>query len=93
MLFKQKASQLLLRPSIDISSMIKHIPKVHDALNHFDKESLEQAEIQIKYEAYIEKEKQLAQRIGQLDSLSIPENFNYDKISALSAEAFKNLKK
>ncbi len=93
LLFKQKASQLLLRPSIDISSMIKYIPKVHDALNHFDKESLEQAEIQIKYEAYIEKEKQLAKRIGQLDSLSIPENFNYDKISALSAEALQKFKK
>jgi len=93
LLFKQKASQLLLRPSIDISSMIKYIPKVLDALVGFDKESLEQAEIQIKYEAYIEKEKQLAKRISQLDTLSIPENFNYDKLSALSAEALQKFKK
>jgi tRNA uridine 5-carboxymethylaminomethyl modification enzyme len=91
--FKQKASQLLLRPSVNLFSMMKHIPRLGEWLDKFDKEIIEQAEIQIKYEAYIEKEKQLAQRISQLENLSIPENFNYDSISSLSAEALQKFKK
>ncbi|HSZ87505.1 MAG TPA: tRNA uridine-5-carboxymethylaminomethyl(34) synthesis enzyme MnmG [Puia sp.] len=93
LLFKQKASQLLLRPSVNLFSMMKHIPRLEGSLNKFDKETIEQAEIQIKYEAYIEKEKQLAERISQLENLSIPENFNYDRISSLSAEALQKFKK
>jgi tRNA uridine 5-carboxymethylaminomethyl modification enzyme len=93
LLFKQKASQLLLRPSVNLFSMMKHIPRLQGLLNKFDKETIEQAEIQVKYEAYIEKEKQLAQRISQLENLSIPENFNYDRISSLSAEALQKFKK
>jgi len=90
---KQKASHILLRPSIDISSMKEHINGFNEIFSHFDNESLEQAEIQIKYEAYIDKEKKLAARIGLLEDLSIPENFNYDKIAALSAEALQKFKK
>jgi tRNA uridine 5-carboxymethylaminomethyl modification enzyme len=90
---KQKVSQLLLRPSVDIFTMKAHIPKLEGLLRAFDKESLEQAQIQIKYEAYIEKEKKVAEKIGQLETLSIPENFNYDRISALSAEALQKFKK
>jgi tRNA uridine 5-carboxymethylaminomethyl modification enzyme len=93
LLFKQKASQILLRPSVNLFSMMKSIPTVNDLLNKFDKETIEQAEIQIKYEAYIEKEKQLAERISHLENLSIPENFNYDRISSLSAEALQKFKK
>ncbi|HLY68940.1 MAG TPA: tRNA uridine-5-carboxymethylaminomethyl(34) synthesis enzyme MnmG [Puia sp.] len=93
MLFKQKASQLLLRPSINLLSLKKHIPALQDFLNGFDKETIEQAEIQVKYEAYIEKEKQLAERISQLENLSIPDNFNYDRLSSLSAEALQKFKK
>ncbi|HEX4374189.1 MAG TPA: FAD-dependent oxidoreductase, partial [Puia sp.] len=93
LLFKQKATQILLRPSVDIFSMKKQIFSVSELLEKYDKETLEQAEIQIKYEAYIEKEKQLAERISQLENLSIPENFNYDRISSLSAEALQKFKK
>jgi tRNA uridine 5-carboxymethylaminomethyl modification enzyme len=93
LLFKQKASQLLLRPSVNLFSMMNHIPTLNEVLNKFDKETIQQAEIQIKYEAYIEKEKQLAERISQLENLSIPENFNYDRISSLSAEALQKFKK
>ncbi|HEY4875594.1 MAG TPA: tRNA uridine-5-carboxymethylaminomethyl(34) synthesis enzyme MnmG [Puia sp.] len=93
LLFKQKVTQILLRPSVNLSSMMKYIPVVNDLLNKFDKETIEQAEIQIKYEAYIEKEKQLAEKISQLENLSIPENFNYDRISSLSAEALQKFKK
>ena len=90
---KQKAIQLLLRPDVDLASLMAHVPKLREALGDFDAETIQQAEIQIKYNVYIEKEKELAQRIGQLEELSIPENFDYDRISAISAEALQKFKR
>ncbi|MBC8034792.1 MAG: tRNA uridine-5-carboxymethylaminomethyl(34) synthesis enzyme MnmG [Chitinophagaceae bacterium] len=90
---KQKAGQLLLRPNIDLRSMMQHIPQVNKVLNGFSADALEQAEIQLKYEVYIEKEKELVKKMGQLEDLLIPDNFNYDRIAALSNEAMQKFKK
>ncbi len=87
LLNKQKAAQVLLRPMIGLLAMIKHIPKVQEALAAFDNETLEQAEIQIKYDTYIEKEKELVSKMNQLEDLIIPDNFNYEKLVSLSNEA------
>ena len=84
---KQKASQVLLRPMIGLQEMRKSVQRIEEALLSFDKETIEQAEIQIKYDTYIEKEKELVERMGQLENLVIPENFNYEKLVSLSAEA------
>ena len=54
---------------------------------------LEQSEIQIKYEVYIAKEKELVEKMAQLENLLIPDNFNYDKLSSLSNEALQKFKK
>ena len=48
---------------------------------------MEQVEIQLKYNSYIEKEKELALKMGQLEDLLIPESFNYEKLNSLSNEA------
>ena len=90
---KQKAIQLLMRPSVDIKGMLVHFSTLSDALSKYDREILEQAEIQLKYEVYIEKEKEIARRMGQLEELEIPENFNYEKIGALSAEALQKFRR
>ncbi len=87
LLSKQKAAQVLLRPMIGLKEMINQIPKVKEALAGFDNETLEQAEIQIKYDTYIEKEKELVSKMSQLEDLIIPENFNYEKLVSLSSEA------
>ncbi|MEX0636094.1 MAG: tRNA uridine-5-carboxymethylaminomethyl(34) synthesis enzyme MnmG, partial [Ferruginibacter sp.] len=87
LLFKQKAAQVLLRPNIDLMKMAAAIPRLGDKLKAFDTEVLEQAEIQIKYETYIEKEKELVQKMSQLENLLIPDSFNYDKLVSLSNEA------
>ena len=84
---KQKAAQLLLRPGIDLKEMVKNIPAVNEKLNQYSADTLEQAEIQIKYDVYIEKEKELVNKMSQLENLSIPENFNYEKLVSLSNEA------
>ena len=90
---KQKISQVLLRPDIDLLSMRRSIPKVNSILERYNDETIEQAEIQIKYDVYIEKEKDLVQKMRQLEELAIPPNFNYDRISALSHEALQKFKK
>ncbi len=90
---KQKLSKLLLRPDIDIFSLTNGVPAIQHQLQSFSTEILQQAEIQIKYERYIEKEQEIAHRISALDEQLIPTNFNYDKINALSNEALQKFKK
>lgn len=90
---KQKVLQILLRPNIDLATMGQSVDKIKDILQGFQKEVIEQAEIQFKYDVYIEKEKELVKRMSQLEDLKIPDNFNYDKIAALSNEALQKFKK
>ncbi|HUQ64815.1 MAG TPA: tRNA uridine-5-carboxymethylaminomethyl(34) synthesis enzyme MnmG [Flavitalea sp.] len=90
---KQKVLQVLLRPGIDLISMMQSVPVIKDVIGDFNTETIEQAEIQVKYDVYIEKEKDLVKRMSQLEELKIPENFNYDRISALSNEALQKFKK
>jgi tRNA uridine 5-carboxymethylaminomethyl modification enzyme len=87
LVLKQKTLQLLLRPSISLFEMMNHSSKLHEALAGYDKETIEQVEIQTKYEVYIEKEKELVTKMSQLEDLLIPDNFNYDKLVSLSNEA------
>jgi tRNA uridine 5-carboxymethylaminomethyl modification enzyme len=61
-------------------------------LGNYDTETIEQAEIQIKYETYIEKERKLAEKIENLEDYKIPLNFDYNKLSSLSAEGKEILK-
>jgi tRNA uridine 5-carboxymethylaminomethyl modification enzyme len=93
LLQKQKASTLLLRPNLALNDLSRGIPELSDKLRNFDSYALEQAEIQLKYEAYIRKEKELVARISQLEQLSIPETFDYDRLAALSMEALIKFKK
>ena len=90
---KQKLSKVLLRPGVELSDLINHLPELKNNLNNFSSESIEQASIQIKYDVYIEKEKELVQRMAQLEGLVIPETFDYKKIQALGNEAREKLTK
>ena len=90
---KQKAAQVLLRPMIGLDAMMQQVPTLKDALSGFDKNTLEQAEIQIKYETYITKEKELVSKMSQLEDLIIPDNFDYEKLISLGTEAKQKFKK
>lgn len=90
---KQKADKILLRPSIALTQLMEAVPKLKSELLSFDPQSIEQAEIQVKYEVYITKEKELVQRMTQMETLSIPSYFDYHKIQALSTEAREKLNK
>jgi tRNA uridine 5-carboxymethylaminomethyl modification enzyme len=90
---KQKATKLLLRPEIELTDLMKALPVLQKELNGCTKDIIEQASIQIKYDVYIEKEKELVERMSQLENLMIPETFDYKKISALGNEAREKLTK
>ncbi len=84
---KQKLSQVLLRPNVNLKEIIKASKGVAAMIETNLEEALEQAEIQVKYEAYINKEKDLVEKMSQLEDLVIPDTFTYDKIHSLSNEA------
>lgn len=84
---KQRIQQLLLRPGINLTELYNDVPETQALLGSYDNDILEQADIQLKYDVYIQKEKELVERMSQMENLAIPDNFNYDKVHALSAEA------
>ena len=90
---KYKTEKLLLRPGISIEDLMNNIPDLISSLKDFPRLALEQAEIQTKYEVYIEKEKELVKKMAGLEDLIIPESFNYSKLTALSTEARQKLDK
>lgn len=90
---RQKAAKLLLRPEIELNDLMDALPVLQKELNTFSKDIIEQASIQIKYAIYIEKEKELVERMSQLENLMIPETFDYKKILSLGNEAREKLSK
>lgn len=90
---KQKALKILLRPDVRLIDLKRSVEVLNQNLNKFNTDTLEQAEIQIKYERYIEKEQELAKKMNSLEDVIIPDAFEYDNISALSAEAMQKFKK
>jgi tRNA uridine 5-carboxymethylaminomethyl modification enzyme len=82
----------LSRPNITLKQLqeIDEI-KTHFSRNKYSKEELDQAEIQIKYRGYIEKEKANADKLNRLESVRIPDDFEYKKVKSISAEALEKL--
>lgn len=90
---KTRALKLLLRPGINLKEMIAAIPALEAVIGSVDALVLEQVEIQAKYEVYLEKEQEMVAKMATLEHLIIPDSFNYDKLTALSAEARQKLNK
>ncbi|PZP52590.1 MAG: tRNA uridine-5-carboxymethylaminomethyl(34) synthesis enzyme MnmG [Pseudopedobacter saltans] len=88
---KQKAAKILLRPDVTLKPMIASVATLQEETANYLEDEIEQAEIQIKYERYIEKEEELVERMSQMENLRIPENFEYSKISALRKESMLKL--
>jgi tRNA uridine 5-carboxymethylaminomethyl modification enzyme len=88
---KQKLDKILLRPNVGLKGMLNALPEMKKDLSLFSNESMEQAEIQVKYQVYIDKEKELVTKMRQLEDLEIPELFDYQRIISLGAEAREKL--
>lgn len=89
-----KMFKVFSRPQIDLEDILK-FDKVQEYIKEhdLDEEVIEQAEIQVKYSGYIEKEKNNADKLNRLEDVKIPENFDYDKIVSISIESREKLKK
>lgn len=90
---KQKASRIVLRPDVELSAFMGACPKLKGGLQQYNVESLEQAGIQIKYQVYLDKERELVSRMAQMEELEIPERFDYARIGSLGNEAREKLEK
>ncbi len=88
---KQRAEKILLRPDVELEDLIKAVPYLEEQLKSYSKEELEEASIHIKYETYIEKEKELVGRMSEMENLTIPQSFDYSKLSSLGNEAKEKL--
>lgn len=89
---KQRANKLLLRPQIELEHLEK-IPNIGNAISQFSDASKERASIKIKYQSYIDKEIELAQKVQRLEDTPIPSNYNYHLITSLSHESREKLSK
>ena len=90
---RSRAMKILLRPGIALKDMNIAMPELASAIGTQDVLAMEQAEIQLKYDVYIEKEKELVKKMATLEDLIIPDTFDYNKLSALSSEARQKLEK
>ncbi|MGN6248861.1 MAG: tRNA uridine-5-carboxymethylaminomethyl(34) synthesis enzyme MnmG [Ginsengibacter sp.] len=90
---KVKASQILLRPQVTLQEMKQAISSVQTHLDAFSDEAIQQAEIQVKYQVYIDKEEEMVKKMRLLEEQIIPESFNYENVSSLSNEARQKFKK
>ena len=90
---KVKAFSVLARPNIDINLFKTGVPSFAQALESFDDETLEEAEVLMKYEGYLEKEKEFAAKQTRLEYVEIKESFDFKSVVSLSAEAKDKLSK
>ncbi len=90
---KTTLHQLLKRPQLTMEEIRKMNPQFSEYLDGFDDDAIEQTEIHVKYDSYIEKEQLMVDKMSRMEDLSIVGNFNYDKVQALSFEGREKLKK
>jgi tRNA uridine 5-carboxymethylaminomethyl modification enzyme len=88
-----KLFNVLSRPQINIEEIRKVSPAFDEMLSAYDKETIEQAEIKIKYESYFEKEQEIVNKMQKMEDKNINQNFDYSQLVSLSKEAREKLLK
>ncbi|WP_345106562.1 tRNA uridine-5-carboxymethylaminomethyl(34) synthesis enzyme MnmG [Mucilaginibacter panaciglaebae] len=84
---------LVSRPQVSINDLTRVSPDLKEYLSQFEKETIEQAEIKIKYESYFEKEMDIVERMKKMEDKEINPDFNYHLMQSLSKEAREKLMK
>lgn len=90
---KISAEKLLKRPQIGVKELMTVDEELSQYLNKYSKDVLEQAEIQIKYDSYIDKEQQMVEKLSNMENYKIPIKFDFLSITALSNEGRQKLNK
>lgn len=89
--FRQKLSSLLLRPQLNLINLLDFDDEGRKILSTVDAEIIEATEIMVKYERYIEKERELADKLHRLDEVKLKTDFDYQALKSLSYEAREKL--
>ena len=89
----RKLHDILMRNNTSFETLQEVLPKLKKFIekNRINEEVIEEAEIQIKYKGYIEREKFIAEKLHRLENISIPDNFDYFSMNALTIEARQKL--
>jgi tRNA uridine 5-carboxymethylaminomethyl modification enzyme len=90
---KMKLYSILSRPQVDIINLGKSVPAFSEYLSAQKEDSIEEAEILIKYEGYIEKEQDMAEKQMKMENLYLKPDFDYHALNSLSMEARQKLSK
>ena len=90
---KVKLQTVLLRPHISISDLRTYLPAADDFLKKYQAEAINEAEIHLKYDGYIQKEKEMADKMNRLEAVHLHQNMDYYSLLSLSAEAREKLTK
>ena len=85
-----RASQILTRPNINLEKLSK-IEIIGNKASEYSEEIQEQAEINIKYKGYIEKEKENVAKLQRMENIKIPDDFDFNKVASLSSEALQKM--
>ena len=88
-----KVLNVLARPKVSLLEMKKHIPALSDFLSNYDNEIVGIAETNIKYEGYIQKEQDMANKMERLENVKLKKGIQFDGLQSLSAEAREKLNK
>lgn len=88
---KVKLHSILARPRVDIDVMRKNIPRVGEHLSTYDEESINLANVALKYEGYIQKEQEMVDKMNRLEEVRLSERLDYHELQSLSAEAREKL--
>jgi tRNA uridine 5-carboxymethylaminomethyl modification enzyme len=88
---KMKLINIIGRPQVMLSDLVEVIPSLRDKVSNLRSETIEQAEIVMKYQGYIEKEQEMVDKINKLEHIALNADFDYSQIKSLSAEARQKL--
>lgn len=88
-----KLDAILSRPQVELKDIINALPDTKSYLEGFDEEALLQAEVLLKYEGYLEKEKQVVEKMNRLEDVRIRDDFDFSTVQSISKEAREKLNK
>jgi tRNA uridine 5-carboxymethylaminomethyl modification enzyme len=88
-----KLDAILSRPQVELKDILNALPNTQSYLDGFDEEALLQAEVLLKYEGYLEKEKQVVEKMNRLEDVRIRDDFDFTTVQSISKEAREKLNK
>jgi len=88
-----KLDAILSRPQVELKDILNALPDTQSYLDGFDEEALLQAEVLLKYEGYLEKEKQVVEKMNRLEDVRIRDDFDFTTVQSISKEAREKLNK